>query len=345
MKIRKAIPSDNAQLLRLSSDSGMDGSISLRIERKPDFFSLLNRRGTNTTFVAELENEIIGCYSVSKNNVLINKNPTAVYYVSDLKIDTRHRGGMAGFRLVHKMKEHLIECGADLVMCVVAKGNDKMDPFLTGRSGIPGSQSMGYFRIFQLLPSRKLKRINSYQVEECNRTEEHIQLFNSFQERYQLGKIIAPDAVRGAEQVLAIRVSNKIVASLSLTDTSEVKQNVVFRVSPLFKGLLYFSKVLGVSLPGIGEPLRMLYVNNIFFQPGYEDAFEMLLQHARNQVHRKKYHFVALGLHSKDPVSKIMNRFLKFTFYSQGYITSLKNSRKLIDEIINGVPFEDYSLV
>jgi hypothetical protein len=324
----------------------MDGRIGLRTERNPDFFSLLNERGENTTFVAEKDNEIIGCYSVSKSKVLINTKQVDIHYVSDLKIDNRHRGGLAAYRLVHKMKEYLIECDADLVMCVVAKGNDKMNPFLlTGRTGIPGSQSMGYFNIFQLLPSKKLQKMNAYQVEESKMTEEHIKLFNSFQERYQLGKIITPYVAGDTEQVLTIRKSNEIVASLSLADTSSIKQNIVFKVSSPLKYLLYFSKAFGFSVPQIGESIRMLYINNFFFRIGHEDAFETLLHYAKNLTHKKNYHFVSIGIHSKDPINIIMNRFRKFTFYSQGYITSLKNNQNLIDDIINGIPFEDYSLV
>jgi N-acetylglutamate synthase-like GNAT family acetyltransferase len=345
MQIRKATPADNTQLLQLTADSGMEGSISLRIERDPDFFSLLDKRGENTTFVAEKNNKIIGCYSVSKSKVLINKNQIEVHYVSDLKIDNKHRGGLAGYRLVHKMKEYLIRCDADLVMCVVAKGNDKMDPFLTGRTGIPGSQSIGFFKIFQLLPSKKLKKMNSYHVVESKMTEEHIKLFNSFQEGYQLGKIITSDMAGSAEQVLTIRESNEIVASLSLRDTSDMKQNVVFKVNPVLKYLLYFSKAFGLSVPTIGEPIRMLYVNNFFCKSGYEDAFEILLHYGKNLTHKKNYHFISIGIHSKDPINNIMDRFRKFTFYSQGYITSLKNNQNLIDDIINGIPFEDYSLV
>jgi hypothetical protein len=345
MQIRKSIAADNTQLLRLASVSGMEGNISLRIERNPDFFALLDKRGVNTTFVAEEGNEIIGCYSVSKSNVLINKKPVTVHYLSDLKIDNRHMGGLAGYRLVHKMKEHLIECDADLLMCVVAKGNDKMEPFLAGRTGIPASQSMGYFKIFQLFPSRKLKKIKSYQVTEGSMTDEHIKLFNLFQERYQLGKVIRSQMGEGGEQVLTIRESNEIVASLSLTDTSALKQNIVFKVSFLFRYLLYISKVFGLTVPAIGEPIRMLYVNNFFFKAGHEHEFEMLLHYAKNKAHKRNFHFVSLGIHSKDPMNSIMMRFRKFTFFSQGYIVSLKNDQKLIDEIINGIPFEDYSLV
>lgn len=51
IKFQLATPSDNQQLIKLTAASGMMGEISLRIDRKPDFFSLLKMRGETRVFV------------------------------------------------------------------------------------------------------------------------------------------------------------------------------------------------------------------------------------------------------------------------------------------------------
>ena len=55
---------DNRQLIELTSSSGMTGEISLRIDRKPDFFGLLNMRGESKVFVAVDHETIIGSICV-----------------------------------------------------------------------------------------------------------------------------------------------------------------------------------------------------------------------------------------------------------------------------------------
>src|SRR5712675_1161982 len=99
MEIREASTDDNKQLLSLTSQNAMEGTISLRIDRNPDFFSLLRERGSSITYVAEHNHKIIGCFSCSESRVYINRVPTRIHYLSDLKVDGNRQGSVAAFRL------------------------------------------------------------------------------------------------------------------------------------------------------------------------------------------------------------------------------------------------------
>ena len=62
MYIREATPEDNNQLLDLTSQTPMQGFLSLRIDRNPDFFSLLELRGASVTLIAEYDKKILSLY-------------------------------------------------------------------------------------------------------------------------------------------------------------------------------------------------------------------------------------------------------------------------------------------
>jgi hypothetical protein len=72
---------------------------------------------------------------------------------------------------------------------------------------------------------------------------------------------------------------------------------------------------------------------------------KLLVNHARNIAYKKSYSFVSIGLHEKDPLHKSFGGLFKMSFYSVGMLVSIKNNRALIEKVINGIPFEDYSLV
>ena len=75
---RLATSGDNEQLIRLTAATGMAGSIGLRIDRKPDFFKLLELRGDTKVFVALDEDRIIGCLCVSLQQVYVGGDRKSV---------------------------------------------------------------------------------------------------------------------------------------------------------------------------------------------------------------------------------------------------------------------------
>ncbi len=64
---RLATKEDNEQLIELTAATGMMGETALRIDRNPDFFKLLEKRGESRVFLALDENKVIGslCDSAS----------------------------------------------------------------------------------------------------------------------------------------------------------------------------------------------------------------------------------------------------------------------------------------
>jgi hypothetical protein len=89
----------------------------------------------------------------------------------------------------------------------------------------------------------------------------------------------------------------------------------------------------------------MLYVDNLFYAEGHEQAFLALMQKARHLAYQQRFHFLSLGLHTKDPLIHFFKSWFSFPFLSQGFVASAKGNNGLLRDIGEGLPFNDYSLV
>src|SRR3989304_2040052 len=107
MHIPPAEPSDNEGLLRLTSATPMGGEISIRIDRHPDFFQLLERRGRSFVLVAEEGGKIVGSISTAAETVQVEHRCQDIHYLGDLKVDPGYQGSGLAVRLVKTMHQHL----------------------------------------------------------------------------------------------------------------------------------------------------------------------------------------------------------------------------------------------
>lgn len=348
--LREACSSDNERILELTSIVPMKGRISLRIDRNPDFFNLLKMRGESIVFVAEKNKKIVGCFSASSSNISINGNRELVYYLADLKIDPLYEGRILTARLLNKMAEYIRNKGADILFCTVAYGNEKVKPLLTGRLDFPKFNFAGIFRIYQIIPILRKIRHNKYSILEIDTDNTVGDLYSRFYyKRYQYCPVFPWEVDHGTRTIAAMENDN-LLASLTLSDVGFAKQNVLIRLPGVLRFIILVLGLINLvspifTLPEIGKPVKILYIKAFAFNEGGENALDGLIRHAGNLAHSEKYHYLAIGIHERDPLAKLFTKYLHFTFNSLGYIVSLKGNYNKIIKILNGVLFEDYSLV
>ncbi len=346
---RLATPSDNQQLLELTSGAGMDGEISLRIDRQPDFFRLLKLRGESKVFVAVDNDTIIGSVCVSLQQVFVGGQIFPVQYIGDLRVAKSFRNNGVGLLLCNEAANYVLSTGTDLVFLTVSKGNSKPFSFFKNRPNIPDFESVGLFNIHQFIGKKRRVFHPAYTVESMSPTEELIQFLNSHSSKYQLGSVITEEKLEGTDSFV-IRQNKKIIAAMCLIDTMGFKQNVVTRLSAklkyLLSGINSIYKISGFSrMPLVNQPVRMMYIKYLAAKSGEKDLVRLMINHARNIVYDKSYSFVSFGLHEKDPMNKYFSGMLKLTFNSVGMLLSVKNNKHLVETVKTGIPFEDYSLV
>ena len=347
--IKEATRDDNEGLVNLTSLTPMKGNISIRIDRSPDFFRLLEMRGSSFVIVAELNNNIIGSSSASAVDVYIDGKPEIVYYLGDFKVHPDYRGSMVAARIARAVHQKLGSLDADLLFCTAAYGNDDVVPFFMGRAFCPPAEKVGIFNVLQIIPTKFKTRNKKYHLEEGAFASSALSFFNNFMKKFQLGPVYSESSFENTTLITA-SLNNKIVSAVTLVDILHAKQNVLIRLPVYLKSIFKMINAVKaifpvVTLPEINEIVRILYIKSFTCEPGHEEALKLLLGRARNIAYEKKYSFLAVGIHEKDPFLKIFSRYPKFTFKSMGLVASLKGSNDKISSILGGIPFEDYSLV
>lgn len=348
-RFREATRSDNEGLLSLTAMTPMGGRIAVRTDRYPDFFRLLDRRGLSHVLVAEENGKIVGSVSAARVTVFVEEEREPVHFLGDLKVhpDFRKSGLAAG--LLKSMHGVLLAEGADLVLSAAAYGNEKVLPFFDGRGGLPRAVPIGIFNVYQLLPSRRRQAAGPYAIRE---EPEHAGLHRFYDEhfrRYQFGPVFGPGALKDARHWVA-RSGDEIQASLSLVDVSDSRQNVIIRLPIFLGGLVSLVRAVHhispvADLPAKNTPIRTLYIKALACREGHEPALARLIQNARNLAFQEGYHFLAVGLHERDPLAVWVARLPKFTFKSMGFLVSLKRGKDELARLTGRVPYEDYSLV
>jgi hypothetical protein len=148
----------------------------------------------------------------------------------------------------------------------------------------------------------------------------------------------------------SVKHDDHLVAYLMVQDLCKARQNVVISIPFGISLFLTFLNAIGsivpmYHLPKVGSELKMLYLKDIYYARGYDAALKFLIEKARKYAHENKYSLVTLGLHEKDPFLPTLKKIPGFTFYSRGFVASLNNNHTLINEILKGIPYEDFSLI
>ena len=155
IEIRQASEADNEELLTLTRMTPMDGAISLRIDREPDFFALLRLRGRGKVLVAASGRQVIGCISVALRTAYISGVPETIAYIGDMKVHPSFSGSLVAVRLIKALEADMRLAGIDVGFCVAADGNHRVMPLFEGRLGMPRWVRLGRFLIMSIKrPSR-----------------------------------------------------------------------------------------------------------------------------------------------------------------------------------------------
>jgi ribosomal protein S18 acetylase RimI-like enzyme len=346
---RLATAADNQQLIALTASSGMLGETGLRIDRQPDFFSLLHKRGPTKVFVALDDNTIVGCLCVSLQQVYVDGKVIPLQYIGDLKVAAPYRNKGIGLQLCNGMADYVITKDADLAFLNVSKGNTKPVSFFSNRPQVPDFDNIGIFQVHQFIGKKIKAHSSPYKIDSSPVTDELISFFNLHYSKYELGSVITKEKLRGSTNFI-IRHHNTIIAAMCMVDTMPVKQNVVTRLSWKMKLLLKImnalSGILGIAkMPVLNEPVKMMYIKYLAVENREKTLARSLINYARHIIYQLSYSFVSIGLHEKDPLNACFSGLFKLTFNSVGMLLSIKDNRALIDKVTQGIPFEDYSLV
>jgi len=349
VRYRLADFNDNKQLLELTMHAGMPGKMALRIDRHPDFFKLNNLRGKTKVYVALEEEKIVGSICVSDQIVFIDKKKYPLYYISDFKVAQTHRNLGIGLQLTNRVVEYLETQNADFAFLNVSKGNKRPFVFFSDRGHYPDFKNIGTFTTFQYVGSNNKFPNKKYKIELTKGTNEILEFLNNFYSKYELAKVISNDKIKDSE-LYVVREENEILAVMSIIDTMHMKQNVVLKMPWHLKAVIesinVFCKWFKLSkLPKEKEPIKMLYIQYLALKEYDKSLISALISFAKQQAYNKSYSFVSISTHENDVLLQKLPKFMRFTFQSVGMLVSMKDNKRLMKLIKEGMPFRDYSTV
>jgi len=349
IRYRLADLKDNQQLLELTMQAGMPGKMALRIDRHPNFFKLNDLRGKTNVYVALEDTKIVGSICVSDQKVFIDKKHYPLYYISDFKVAHTHRNLGIGLQLTNRVVEYLETQNADFAFLNVSKGNKRPFVFFSDRGQYPDFENIGTFTTFQYIGSNSKASNKKYKIEITKGTSEVLEFLNNYYSQYELACVITQDKIKDSE-LYVVREENQILAVMSIIDTMHMKQNVVLKMPWHLKAIIasinVFCKWLQLSkLPKEKEPIKMLYIQYLALKEYDKSLISTLISFAKRQAYNKSYSFVSISTHENDVLLQKLPKFMRFTFQSVGMLVSMKNSKKLMKLIKEGMPFRDYSTV
>lgn len=344
-----ATDEDNVKLIQLTASSAMAGDIGLRIDRSPDFFSLLRMRGDTKIFVAEENDALIGCICVSQQKVYVGGEIYPLQYIGDFKVAEQYRNRGIGLQLCNEVADYVISQNSDLAFLNVSKGNSKPLSFFKNRPNVPDFDNIGIFKIYQIIGKRMKTKVHRNPIEETILNDEVLNFFNNHYRNYQLGTVLSQEKF-DSTRIFIVRENEKIIGAMCLIDTMPVKQNVItalsWKIKYALKIINAYGSIVGLSkMPTLNEPVKMQYIKYLAVNSNNSSLVKLLINHARNIAFEKSYSYVSIGLHEKDKFNKCLSGLPKLTFNSVGMLLSIKNTRNLINKVKEGIPYEDYSLV
>jgi len=132
-------------------------------------------------------------------------------------------------------------------------------------------------------------------------------------------------------------------------DTRTLRQNVLIGLPTSLRIAVALLRLLalpvhGLSVPRVGSQLSMLYVRFMACIEGCEEALRPLIAEARALAYRRRFTFLSVGLHERDPMRFVVEGIPRFTFTSRSMATSAITAYR-VKSLVDQIPYEDYALV
>lgn len=112
--------------------------VSFHVVHGRQYVAFFQAMGEAMVFVAERDGRVLGTVAVIKRTLIRpDGSETPAYYVCDLKVTRARSGGLVLARLMHAVRDHVLQTGLAPVYGVVMDGTSRIPMQYTGRVDIP----------------------------------------------------------------------------------------------------------------------------------------------------------------------------------------------------------------
>jgi len=347
--VREARPSDNGGLVALAAACAMVGDLSLRIDRRPDFFALNRLEGDRwRVAVAERGGSIVGCVGWSERRAFVNGREMRTGYAGDLKVHPEHRDT----RIADALSLWAEAACANLpprapALITVLAGNRAMERRLSGVRGVPRFTRIGTIRTHSITILWKrgaLARRGSSSI----RTErarwidvsQMGELWNRVAKNRQLAPVMTASSlgawIRKAPGLdissyrIARSASGEMLGFAAVWNQQAFKQLTVLgysrRIAGARKVFNVVAPVVGAEpLPAPGAPLSCVTLLHVCVPGDRPDVLRALVIDAHNELRHSGVSFMNVGLDVKDPLANALGGLFAQPTDVNAYVLAMRS--------------------
>lgn len=358
--VREARPSDNDGLIALAAACPMVGDLSLRIDRRPDFFALNRLEGDRWRLaVAEREGSIVGCVAWSERRAFLNGREMRTGYAGDLKVHPDHRDT----RVADALSLWAEAACRDLpprapALITVLAGNRAMERRLSGVRGVPRFNMVGTIRTHSITILWKRGSLgrrgpSSIRTERARWIDvpQMGELWNRVAKGRQLAPVMTASSlgawIRKAPglDVSSYRVARsekgELLGFFAVWNQQAFKQLTVLGYSPRMaaarKAFNVVAPIVGAEpLPAPGAPLSCATLLHVCVPGDRPDALRALLVDAHNELRHSGVSFMNIGLDVRDPLANALGGLFAQPTDVNAYVLALRAG--LAPEVMDGRP-------
>jgi len=358
--VREARPSDNDGLIELAAACPMVGELSLRIDRRPDFFALNRLEGDRWRLaVAEREGSIVGCVAWSERRAFVNGRETRMGYAGDLKVHPDHRDT----RVADALSLWAEAACRDLpprapALITVLAGNRAMERRLSGERGVPRFIKVGTVRTHSITILWKRGAIArrgpaSIRTERARWIDvpQMGELWNRVAKSRQLAPVMSASSlgawIRNAPGLdissyrVARSASGELLGFLAVWNQQSFKQLTVLgysrRLARARNAFNVVAPIVGAEpLPAPGSALSCATLLHVCVPGDRPEVLRALLIDAYNELRHSGTSFMNIGLDLEDPLANALAGFFAQPTDVNAYVLAMRSG--VAPEVLDGRP-------
>jgi len=327
----------DAALRRLLRENPIPGSISISLEREPEFFAAANIEGSeHQTIVATENGRVVATGSISARQRFINGEPMRVGYLGGLRLDQSCRGRAEIIRRGYEVFKNIHERGGPpIYLSSIIAGNRAALRFLErGLTGMPTYRFLGelvtliirrsHLWKFKHPASRARRVLRNGDLRALHvshgSSADILEILNRNNREYQFAPVWSSKDI-GAEEFWTVHANfDTPVACAGVWDQRTMKQSVVRGYSGALKWARPFFNVaatfLGTPrLPEIGSALSHVYVSHLAARSDQPELTECLVNLVRASNTARSADYVVIGFDSRDPRLAHLRRVFRVREY------------------------------
>jgi hypothetical protein len=324
-----ATRNDDADIRRLLRENPMPGTISISLERQPDYFADADSLNEDKqTIVARDQGRLacVGNCTIRERHV--NGKPARVGYLGGLRLAASHAGQFeilrAGYEFFHQLQ---MDAPAEFYFTSIASDNYRARRILERNlPGMPRYEFVSEFVTVLLAakpkPWREQVKHSFLPSFDCVAAQ-----LNKFNREFQFAPVWSA-AELDALQTLGLEPDHFTTqgdAMAAIWDQRRFKQTVIRGYSPAIKRIRPVINVLtrltgGQKLPAIGDALSNAFVSHLIAEPDRPDALVVLVEKLRNVAASRGIETLAMGFSAEDSrLATLRQRFRLREYHSRIY--------------------------